>query len=113
MTPLWISVNRGRTDVVRLLLEKGADFESKNSRSSEMTPLAVAAQKVHVEMVKIPLDYSASLNCKDWYGRTPLHSAAMYWHAPVVELLLEKVATRSLKISEVGHYYGGRTGYGI
>ena len=50
-TPLNFAANNGHVDVVRLLLEKGADIESKDNDHSQM-PLAWA-EKLSVARSKI------------------------------------------------------------
>jgi ankyrin repeat protein len=58
--------------VVKLLLEKGAELESKDKDFGQ-TPLSWAAECGHEAVVKLLLEKGAELESKDNnYGRTPL-----------------------------------------
>ncbi|RYP70705.1 hypothetical protein DL771_005309 [Monosporascus sp. 5C6A] len=91
-TPLsWASEN-GREAVVKLLLEKGVDTESKDDYYNR-TPLLWAAKNGHEAVVKLLLDKGADTEPKDNnYNRTPLLYAAENGHEAVVKLLLDKGA---------------------
>jgi ankyrin repeat protein len=87
---LW-TARYGHEAVVKLLLEKGAELEAKDSYGR--TPLSWAAEKGHDAVVKLLLEKGAELEAKDnSYGRTPLSWAAEKRHEVVVKLLLEKGA---------------------
>ena len=81
----------GREVVVRLLLGKGADVESKDGYGR--TPLSWAAENGHEEVVKLLLEKGADVESKDrYYSQTPLSWAAEKGQEAVVKLLLEKGA---------------------
>jgi ankyrin repeat protein len=68
---------------VRLLLDKGANIESKNKHG--WTPLSQAAMNGYEAVVKLLLDRGANIECNGSEdGRTPLSQVA------VVKLLLDK-----------------------
>jgi hypothetical protein len=90
-SPLSWAAENGHEAVVKLLLEKGAELESKDKRWGR-TPLSWAAEKGHEAVVKLLLKKGAELESRDWYGRTPLLLVAMKGHEAVVKLLLEKGA---------------------
>ena len=71
----------GHEAVVKLLLEKGAELETKDSDGQ--TPLWRAAGIGHE--VKLLREKGAELEAKDKYGRTP--RAARDGHEAVVKLL--------------------------
>ncbi|KAK7883598.1 hypothetical protein LTR67_011097 [Exophiala xenobiotica] len=89
-TPLSWMAERGHEAVVRLLLEKGAELDSKDT--SGWTPLLRAAENGEEPVVRLLLEKGAKLDSKDNDGRTPLSWAATSGHEPVVRLLLEKGA---------------------
>jgi ankyrin repeat protein len=102
-TPLWCALRKGHEAVVKLLLKKGAELESKDD-SGGWTPLWLAAGNGHEAVVKLLLKKGAELESKeDSGGRTPLSLAAGNGHEAVVKLLLEKGAELESKDS------GGRT----
>ncbi|KAJ5653623.1 hypothetical protein N7490_000626 [Penicillium lividum] len=90
-TPLTWAAQRGHKAVVRLLLEKGADPESKDN--SYRTSLSWAAEIGHEAVVRLLLEKGADPESRDnEYEQTPLSLAAEMGHEAVVRLLLEKGA---------------------
>lgn len=78
-------VEYGQEAIVKLLVENGADVESK---CSGWTPLTRAAENGHEAIVKILLKTGRlDVNTKD--GKKPLWWAVERGHKAVVELLLE------------------------
>ena len=67
----------GRIDVVRFLLERGADPGSRNDVGQ--TGLHWAAYGPHVEVVKALIDAGAPVNVADVHERTPLDWAIAAW----------------------------------
>ena len=91
-TPLSYAAENGHEAVVKLLLEKGAELETKDLHYGR-TPLLYAARNGHEAVVKLLLEKGAELETKnDAYGGTPLSYAAENGHEAVVKLLLEKGA---------------------
>ncbi|KAF4154399.1 hypothetical protein CNMCM6069_009417 [Aspergillus lentulus] len=94
-TPLSWAAVKGHEALVKQLLDKGADIDTRN-RSGE-TPLSEAAANGHEAVVKQLLDKGADTDLKDEDGRTPLSWAAEYGHEAVVKQLLDKGADTDLK----------------
>jgi ankyrin repeat protein len=76
---------------MKLLLEKGADVEAKDTRNGR-TPLSWAARNGREGLVKLLLEKGADVGCKSDNGRTPLCWAALSGHEALVKLLLEQGA---------------------
>ena len=77
----------GQQEVVRLLLEAGADAKWKDT--FQRTALHVAAQCNRSEVVRILLEFGADMEAVDRYGLRPLHRAAQHDCLDVVKLLVE------------------------
>ncbi|KAG0727472.1 Transient receptor potential cation channel subfamily A member 1 [Chionoecetes opilio] len=90
-TPLHLACLEGQTEVVRVLLQAGAEVEARNS--SLWTPLDCASAKGHVLCVNELLDYDAPLDPIDKTKTTPLQLAAKEGHVAVTRLLLESGAS--------------------
>ncbi|KAF3185787.1 hypothetical protein TWF788_003836 [Orbilia oligospora] len=86
-TPLLHAIELGNGPIVRLLLEHGADKNSKDYM--DRTPLFQAIERNHEEIVRILLENGVGLEIKDVWGRTPLLEAVIAQHQPIVELLLK------------------------
>jgi ankyrin repeat protein len=65
-TPLSWAAENGHEAVVKLLLEKGAELESKDNEHGR-TPLSWAAENGHEAVVKLLLEKGAELESKDMY----------------------------------------------
>jgi ankyrin repeat protein len=76
--------------VVKLLVEKGADMESKDSNGQ--TPLSRAAGSGHEVLVKLLLEKGADVESGSGGGWAPLPWAAQNGHEAAVKLLVEKGA---------------------
>ncbi len=112
----WTALTRasfyGHADIVKLLLASGAEVdittcggeilcaktvqggdpsvESMNTAGA--TPLVLAAQKGHLDIVRLLLDAGAEKDYKTKNGQTALSLAAQNDHYDVVQFLLEKGA---------------------
>lgn len=90
-TPLSWAAESGREAVVKLLLDKGAELETKSNTG--WTPLSWAAWSGHEAVVKLLLDTGmVDVNAKDEDSSTPLSWAACNGHEAVIGLLLSNGA---------------------
>jgi ankyrin repeat protein len=91
-TPLYMAM--GHADVVKLLLEHGADANVKDFNG---TPNIVSAATLgHADVVQLLLAHGAEINAQDKMGLTALMMATM-GHADVVQILLEHGADVNVK----------------
>ena len=96
---LLLAAENGREEAVKVLLEKGANFDTKDS--SDYTALHLAAQYGEMSVVQVLLDKGANFNAKGSErvleaktsrGETALHLAALFGHGSMVQVLLDKGA---------------------
>jgi ankyrin repeat protein len=74
---------------VRLMLEKDTPVDVIDNGRFNMTPLQVAAQNGHLEIVKLLLEAGANVNHFDHDGFSPVTSAARAGKWGVVKVLAE------------------------
>ena len=84
----------GNIAEVKGVLEAGIDEHETLNR-----PLFFAAQRGHLEVVKLLLDHDANPNVSFTFG-SPIHAAARANNAVIVELLLESGADPDLKAGD-------------
>ena len=73
--------------MARLLIEHGAD--SDHAYNNGLTPLHLASQEGHDQIVRFLLDRGADTNSPNSDGWTPLYLASQRGHDNIVRLLLE------------------------
>ena len=99
--PLWAAAASGRLDVVKLLIERNADVDSRTLTGS--TPLRVAAHEGHLDVVRCLVESRADVNARNDYESTPLMAACYYGHVSVVTYLIDKGAFMDLQYQESGN----------
>ncbi|KAI5850232.1 kinase-like domain-containing protein [Morchella snyderi] len=107
-TTLQLAAKKGYTDIVRFLVQKGANVNAPASQEeSGRTALQTAAENSHVEIVKILLDAEANTEAKGYSvsGRGALQAAAQFGNTEVVKILLD----RGAKINMPPAIVSGRT----
>lgn len=89
MTALHFAAQNGNTDVVRYLLENGADIKAQDIKL-ERAAIHFAAENGSLECVKFLAEHGADLLDRDIYGTTALHYAAKKNHLDVIKYLVSK-----------------------
>jgi len=84
--PLILAVEFGKENLVRALLDEGADIETKDSQGT--TPLIKAAEASRKEETKILLWKKANINATNNKGETPLIAAIKSGSEEIASLLL-------------------------
>ncbi|KAL3650483.1 E3 ubiquitin-protein ligase xbat33 [Castilleja foliolosa] len=86
-SPLHFASSKGHNEIVALLLENGADVNSRNF--SGQTPLMQACRYGHWEVVQTLLLYRCNVTKADYLnGRTALHFATVNGHVRCIRLVL-------------------------
>lgn len=86
-TALLIAINHGKENIVRFLVDNGADVETMDN--DKQPALIVAARKGCRGICKLLIYGGANIEVVDNYGETPMMLAAMHGHEDVVQLFLE------------------------
>ena len=85
-TPLRTASNKGHIDVVRVLLDHGANV---NTLYKNKTPLISAYDNGHLGMMRLLLEHGADVDARDDFGNLLLKRASIDGQAEVVQLLLQ------------------------
>jgi ankyrin repeat protein len=89
-TPLHLACRGVHVEVVKYLVDKGADVNAGDS--SKTVPLHSLAVRNNTEAIRLLLAKGAVIDAKDYGGHTALHYAAMSDAADAAALLIEKGA---------------------
>lgn len=85
-TMLWMASARGHDEVVKVLIDGGADVNKKGPKGA--SPFQVACGKGHLMAAGVLLANKADVNLPNQNGFTPLHSACMNGRDNVVRFLI-------------------------
>ena len=89
-TALVTAAAEGHTEIVRRLLDHGADVNAVNAFNA--TPLHEAAVGGHAELVKALIARGADVNATDGNGRTPLERAEEQGESAAAEVIREEIS---------------------
>jgi ankyrin repeat protein len=90
-TALHIASSFAKLEIVELLLQKGAEIETKNGKREE-TALHIASSFGELEAIKLLLKKGAKIEATNRRGETALHIAAYNSKSDIAELLLQNGA---------------------
>jgi hypothetical protein len=94
-TVLHHAASGGHNDIARLLIDNGANLNTKNRMGQ--TPLHISTRIGYKDMVELLIDKGANININNDEGRTPLHEAANSGHKDLVTLLISHGADLNAK----------------
>lgn len=87
LTPLHAAAYGGDLNAVRLLVEAGAAVNDADDKF-KVTPLIVAAEENHIDIVQFLLDHGADINLQERHHYTALTRAGFKANWDVVRLLM-------------------------
>jgi ankyrin repeat protein len=85
LTPVHVAASRGKEEVLRLLIDHGADVHGP-SDADQWTPLVFAAYRGHVRAVKILIENGAGVTAADG---NPIHYAGQRKHKEICQILAD------------------------
>lgn len=86
-TKLHSAASLGKTELIALLLDKGADINAKAKDGS--SPLHLAVKRSHAAAVKLLFARGANPSAKDQEGNAPLHVAAELYAPDMLKVLVD------------------------
>ena len=97
VTPLYLAAAEGRADVVEGLLEimDGVSVDEL-STTARRSPLWVACNNNHFDVVELLLANGANVELSDTHGSTPILAASEEGHVDIVRKLLQSGARRDV-----------------
>jgi ankyrin repeat protein len=103
LTSLYMVAKNGHFDAVRLMLERPKPANIMLCDYQEQTPLMVAIQSGHTDIVKFIINHAYAYNIsiddlhkRNIIGCSPLGAAANYGNPKIVEILLENLVNNNV-----------------
>jgi uncharacterized protein len=97
---MW-AVAEGHVDAARLLIDRGADVQSRTVQG--FTPLMFAAREPNLDMVRLLVDRGARLDDSADDGSTPLLVATVRGHVDTAKYLLDRGARPDGDLAKAGY----------
>ena len=94
-TPLHVAVSEVHTDIVDILLSRGAMVDPMST--SLRTPLHIACFRVSKEIIMALVKKEANINAQEKEGNTPAHILAEQGSADILAWILEQKPDLSIK----------------
>lgn len=98
--PLGLAAFFGHVEVVRFLLESGAEVDTPSQNGLKVSPLNSAAAGRHYEIALLLLERGANPNMRQADDFVPLHSAAQNGQIEMVKALIQYGADKDLKSAD-------------
>jgi uncharacterized protein len=95
-TPLHLAAFFGHVEIVRSLIDRGADVEAVARNPMRVRPLHSAAATRQLAIARLLVEAGADVNQTQERGFTPLHAAAQNGDVELAQLLLERGADPEL-----------------
>lgn len=105
LSPLLAASTNGHEDIVRILIEHGADVneEIPVTTGCRLTAVLAAAQHGHTSIVELLINNGAVLSHTSPDGSTPLLMACRYGHSSTADFLLSKINSDTIcKVDDDG-----------
>jgi uncharacterized protein len=99
-TPLGFAVFFSQPEIVKVLLDAGADVNLPSRESMKVTPLASAAAAKQTEIARVLIAQGANVNARAASGHIPLHEASANGNVELVKLLIESGADVNAKTDD-------------
>lgn len=99
-TPLGLACYFGHLEIVKYLVNHGADVNKASSNSFHVAPIHSATAISDYGITAFLLEHGADVNAKQQSGVTPLHSAAHNGKLNIAKLLVDHGADINAKTSE-------------
>ena len=97
---LIVAAMKGHTDVARLLVDSGADNDSRDG--NHRTALLHAASGGHTEVARLLLDAGADKDVRDGFGKSALLLAAVNGRSEITRMLVDAGADKDLQDLQAG-----------
>jgi ankyrin repeat protein len=92
-----LHLNFGNLEIVKFLLDSGADINAISKNGFSATPLQGAAAFQKIDLARLLIARGANVNCRGQEGVTPLHEVAGNGELEFARLLLEHGANINAK----------------
>ncbi|KAJ8404118.1 hypothetical protein AAFF_G00344680 [Aldrovandia affinis] len=108
LTPLALAAQCGHLDIVRALLQKGADVESQALDSA--TILFEAAASGSPAVISLLLEYGADANVPKHNGHLPIHRVAHRGHLEALDILIPVTTFEAVEDSGISPLHSAAAG---
>jgi ankyrin repeat protein len=96
-TPLHLAAHFGRTDAVRLLLNKGAQVNVRSTNALANCAIHAAAAGGSAATVKLLADFGADVNARQHGGWAAIHAAAQSGNVEMAQVLCDSGADLGIR----------------